>query len=95
MTGSTSSVSAVQRVPGVQRLVLTSTQFVGRPGYEPANDRDYAPHTLYGESKVRSEEAIRQADLDVECSIVRPTRWRMGSAQRSSTLRSTGFYPTP
>jgi nucleoside-diphosphate-sugar epimerase len=71
--GCSNLVAAIRNVASVQRTVFTSTQFVCRPGYEPRHDRDYSPHTLYGESKAMSEEYVRGAELDSEWSIVRPT----------------------
>lgn len=71
--GSQSVISAVSHCPGVERFVLTSTQFVCRPGYTPVNDRDYNPHTVYGESKVISEELLREAGLACSWAVVRPT----------------------
>lgn len=64
---------AVKRTPNVQRLIMTSTQFVCRPGYVPESDDDYSPHTIYGQSKVETERATRAAGLGCAWSIIRPT----------------------
>jgi nucleoside-diphosphate-sugar epimerase len=66
-------IDAIRSAPTMERAVFVSTQFVCRPGYEPQSDRDYSPHTFYGESKRISEELVREADLDAEWTIVRPT----------------------
>ncbi len=71
--GCTNLLEALRTAPSIERTVLVSTQFVCRPGYQPQHDRDYAPHTLYGESKALSEESLREAGLDSEWTIVRPT----------------------
>ncbi|MGB7731404.1 MAG: NAD(P)-dependent oxidoreductase [Candidatus Acidiferrum sp.] len=72
-------ISAIQRTPSVESVVFTSSQFVFGPGRLPKHDEDYAPHTIYGESKVLSEKAVRQSDLACSWTIVRPTniwgRW--------------------
>jgi nucleoside-diphosphate-sugar epimerase len=54
--------AAVAATPSVQRVLVTSTQLVCRPGYAPASDTDYAPHTAYGESKVEGERIWRAFD---------------------------------
>src|SRR6185503_17868585 len=47
---------------------------VCRVGYVPKADDDYRPSTLYGQSKVRTEQIVRAADGGgVEWCIVRPT----------------------
>jgi len=58
---------------GVDFLVHTSSQFVNQaPGY-PVSDIDYAPHTIYGESKVISEESLRGGRYSFNWCIIRPT----------------------
>lgn len=57
----------------VSFLIHTSTQFVNQaPGY-PATDTDYAPHTIYGESKVISEQLLREERFHFNWCIIRPT----------------------
>ena len=54
-------------------LVHTSTQFVNQaPGY-PSSDTDYAPHTIYGTSKVISEQLLREERFHFNWCIIRPT----------------------
>ncbi|MDO8997119.1 MAG: NAD(P)-dependent oxidoreductase [Sediminibacterium sp.] len=58
---------------GVDFLVHTSSQFVNQaPGF-PTSDIDYAPHTIYGESKVISEQALRNGNYPFNWCIIRPT----------------------
>jgi nucleoside-diphosphate-sugar epimerase len=71
--GTENVISAIRQLPYVQRAVFTSSQFVVGPGELPRDDRDYRPHTLYGASKVKSEEAVRRADLACIWTIIRPT----------------------
>jgi nucleoside-diphosphate-sugar epimerase len=67
-------VEAVRNTPGVRRCICTSSQLVCRIGYVPAGPEDYAPNTLYGESKVRTERIWRRGDGGgAEWVIVRPT----------------------
>lgn len=66
-------LEAVKAAPGIERLIITSTQFVCEAGYQPKDDQDYKPFTLYGESKRLTELATRQAGLSCTWSIIRPT----------------------
>ena len=67
-------VAAIREARTVRRAVCTSTQLVCRVGYTPAHDADYQPSTLYGESKVRTEQIWRARDGGgtIWC-VVRPT----------------------
>lgn len=71
--GTANLLAAVKHCPSVERLVVTSTQFVCGPGRLPSGDTDFFPHTVYGQSKVITEELTRGADLDCAWTIVRPT----------------------
>lgn len=66
-------LDAVKAAPSVERLVITSTQFVCEAGYQPKHDQDFKPFTLYGETKRRCEMATREAGLACTWSIIRPT----------------------
>jgi nucleoside-diphosphate-sugar epimerase len=66
-------LQAIKAYGGVQRLVITSTQFVCEAGYQPKDDLDFKPFTLYGETKRRCEMATREAGLSCTWSIIRPT----------------------
>ena len=66
-------LEAVKVTPSIERLIVTSTQFVCEAGYQPKDDQDYKPFTLYGESKRLCELATRKADLACVWSIIRPT----------------------
>ncbi len=66
-------LQALKTVECVQRLIVTSTQFVCEAGYQPAHDQDFRPFTLYGETKRLCEESTRQAGLACTWTIVRPT----------------------
>lgn len=65
---------AIRETPSVRRAVCTSSQLVCKIGYRPKSDRDYCPTTLYGESKVMTEQIWRDHDGGgVTWAIVRPT----------------------
>jgi len=59
--------------PTVERVIVTSTQFVCEAGYQPKDDLDFKPFTLYGESKRLTEMAVREAGLACAWTIIRPT----------------------
>jgi GlcNAc-P-P-Und epimerase len=66
-------LEVVKQFPGVQHIIVTSTQFVCEAGYQPAHDQDYKPFTVYGESKRRTEQVTRDAGLHCAWTIIRPT----------------------
>jgi nucleoside-diphosphate-sugar epimerase len=66
-------LEAVKAAPGIERIIITSTQFVCEAGYQPKDDQDFKPFTLYGETKRRCELATREAGLSCVWSIIRPT----------------------
>lgn len=66
-------LEVVKEFPSVQRLIVTSTQFVCEAGYQPKHDLDFRPFTLYGETKRLTEMHTREADLSCAWTIIRPT----------------------
>jgi nucleoside-diphosphate-sugar epimerase len=72
--GTANVLRAVKMCPAVQRVVVTSSQHVRRPGSGlPAGDTDYVPYEFYGESKVLTEKLTREAGLSCCWTIIRPT----------------------
>lgn len=55
------------------RAIFTSSMYVCEPGYSPKSFEDYNPHTIYGESKVKSEEIVKSIDKKYSWIITRPT----------------------
>lgn len=67
-------IEAIRAAPAIQRAVFASSQLVCRLGYQPKDDYDYCPTTLYGRSKALSERILRAAaDFGPAWAIVRPT----------------------
>lgn len=66
-------LDVIKATPGVQRVIMTSSQFVCKAGHLPRHDEDYNPFTLYGVSKVLTEQYTRNAGLDCVWTIIRPT----------------------
>ena len=71
--GVSNVLTALEKVPNMKRLIYASSMYVCEPGYMPKNFEDYAPHTLYGESKVETEKRIKNINPDYTWSIIRPT----------------------
>jgi GlcNAc-P-P-Und epimerase len=83
--------AAIARNNHVQRAVCTSTQLVSRIGHRPRSDEDYDPATVYGQSKVRTEQIWRRSDGGgTTWCIVRPTTiW--GPGMNAHYLRFFGM----
>ncbi len=97
--GTRNVLDAVAGAKSVARLIVTSTQFVCRPGHLPGHDEDYSPHTVYGQSKVICEQLTRQAKLDCPWTIVRPTTiwgpWLFRHRNTLFPLLCRGLYLHP
>ncbi len=60
--------------PFVNRVIFTSSMLVCRAGYIPADSEDYCPTTVYGESKVETENIVKKyKNVLPSFCIVRPT----------------------
>ncbi len=95
--GVSNLVEAIRATPSVKRCIWTSTQLVCRVGHVPAGPLDYQPDTMYGRSKVRTEEIVRTSDgAGREWCLVRPTTvWGPGVSphyQRFPKLVKRGLY---
>lgn len=73
MQGVTNLLDALEQVNDLKRVVFASSMYVCEPGYMPKDFEDYAPHTLYGESKVETERRIKERNPEYTWSIIRPT----------------------
>jgi GlcNAc-P-P-Und epimerase len=57
----------------LKRVLFTSSMLVCKLGYQPKHDFDYNPSTIYGESKVITEQIVRSIPVPFEWAILRPT----------------------
>jgi len=73
MQGVSNLLDALEQVPNLKQAVFASSMYVCEPGYMPKDFEDYAPHTLYGESKVETERRIKECNPRYTWSIIRPT----------------------
>lgn len=73
MQGVSNLLDALETASTLKRAVFASSMYVCEPGYKPKDFEDYAPHTLYGESKVETEKRIKARNPQYTWSIIRPT----------------------
>lgn len=74
MEGVSNVIEAIQSTASIRRAVFASSQLVCKLGYQPQNEYDYQPSTLYGQSKAQTEKIVRTAEnLDSIWTIIRPT----------------------
>lgn len=67
-------IQALKNCPDLIRVMFVSSMYVCYPGYNPVNYEDYAPHTLYGTSKMLFEKIIKDnTSIHFEWTIIRPT----------------------
>lgn len=92
-------LAAVQVTSSVRRMLMCSSQFVCGPERLPEYDEDYFPATVYGESKVITEQETRRAHLACEWVIVRPTNiwgpWHPRYPHEFWRIARKGLYVHP
>jgi nucleoside-diphosphate-sugar epimerase len=71
--GTQNLIEILNQTPSVKRVIFTSSMLVCNPGYIPKHPTDYAPSTIYGESKVLMEKIIWEYKHNYEWVIGRPT----------------------
>ncbi len=97
--GSRNILDAIKQRPYIKRAIITSTQFVNQYHGFPKDDEDYAPHTVYGESKVIMEQMTRAVGLSCIWTIIRPTNiwgpWHLRYPYEFWRVVSKGLYFHP
>lgn len=63
----------VHKLPNLKKVMIASSKFVTRNGYQIKNQHDYCPHTKYGESKVETELRVWADQPQCDWCIIRPT----------------------
>ena len=66
-------LKAAEKCPNLKKILITSSMLVCHTGYQPKNQFDYAPTTIYGESKVKTEEIVWANKPKCDWAILRPT----------------------
>lgn len=54
ITGVSNLLDTLNYASNLKRVIFASSMYVCEPGYIPRDFDDYAPHTLYGKSKVET-----------------------------------------
>jgi nucleoside-diphosphate-sugar epimerase len=97
--GTRSVLEAIRVTTSVERSIITSSQFVCAPGRLPKSDTDYYPDTVYGRSKVITEQLTRDAGLTSCWTIIRPTNvwgpWHMRYRREFWKVLQRGLYVHP
>ncbi len=98
-TGTLNVVEAVRDVGGIERFIMVSTQFVIGPGITVSDPYAYAPHTVYGMSKVAAELIVRAAHPAPIWCIARPTNvwgpWHLRYEREFWAVARKGRYVHP
>ena len=97
--GTLNFLKAIEGCPTVRRAIITSSQYVCGPGYQPKSETDYAPVTVYGASKVITEKVTRQANLPFCWTLIRPTNvwgpWHARYEREFWRVAHRGWYFHP
>lgn len=87
-------MDAAANLISLKRIIVASSMLVCKLGYTPSGFDDYAPNSLYGESKVFTEKIIKEYNID--WIIVRPTSiwgpWFGEPYKNFFELVINGFY---
>ena len=71
--GVSNLMKIIHELPKLKKLIVTSSMLVCHTGYYTKNQFDYAPNTLYGESKVETEKIVWDNKPQCDWAIIRPT----------------------
>ena len=98
-TGSLNVVDATRASGGVQRFVMVSTQFVIGPEVPVTDPYEYAPHTVYGMSKVAGELIVRASQPAPVWCLARPVNiwgpWHLRYEREFWAVARSGRYLHP
>lgn len=73
VTGVENLMKILHKLPNLKKVIIASSKFVTRNGYQIKNQFDYCPHTVYGESKVETEYKVWADKPLCDWCIIRPT----------------------
>lgn len=66
-------LKVASELPNLKKIIITSSMLVCKAGYMPQHQHDYNPTTVYGESKVRTEQITWSNPPTCDWAILRPT----------------------
>ncbi|MBB5350810.1 nucleoside-diphosphate-sugar epimerase [Haloferula luteola] len=97
--GTANVLEAIKATPGIERAIITSSQYVAGPDRLPKDEFDYFPHTVYGQSKVETERLTRAADLPCCWTLIRPVNiwgpWHQRYSREFWRVVHRGLYIHP
>ncbi|MEO0472998.1 MAG: NAD(P)-dependent oxidoreductase, partial [Bacteroidota bacterium] len=97
--GTQNVLDAINACSSIKRAIITSTQFVCEAGYLPKHNVDYQPFTLYGKSKILTEQFTREANLSCKWAIIRPSTiwgpWALRYRDTMFRVMRKGLYFHP
>ncbi|MHC4873108.1 MAG: NAD-dependent epimerase/dehydratase family protein [Planctomycetota bacterium] len=72
--GTDNVINACMKCQSLKSVLFTSTMLVCKAGYKPESHTDFCPPNLYGESKVKGEELVREQCIKAKYrwGIIRP-----------------------
>ena len=73
ITGVENVLTAAASLGSLKKILITSSMLVCGPGYAPKDQFDYAPTTVYGQSKVQTENIVWANKPTCDWAILRPT----------------------
>lgn len=62
-----------KQIHTLKKIIITSSMLVCHTDYTPLHQRDYAPSTIYGQSKCMTEKLVWESELTTDWLIIRPT----------------------
>jgi GlcNAc-P-P-Und epimerase len=66
-------MKSAKNLQSLKKILITSSMLVCELGYQPKDEFDFNPSTIYGESKVMTEKIVRENLPSCDWSIIRPT----------------------
>lgn len=66
-------MNIIHQLPQLKKVIIASSKFVTKNGYQIKDQFDYCPHTVYGESKVQTEKIVWKNKPNCDWCIIRPT----------------------
>lgn len=74
ITGTENVIRIAAELPLLKKVIYTSSMYVCKPGFIPKDYDTYLPHTVYGESKVKTEQLVKSIrNPSYSWTIIRPT----------------------
>lgn len=73
VTGVENLMKIIHKIPSLKKIIIASSKFVTKNGYQIKDQFDYCPHTVYGESKVETEKKVWANQPQCDWCIIRPT----------------------